>query len=370
MKKFKSFIIVCMFVLTCFHVDNIYAATGTLEKKMMKQTRDELLSDPDFCSDYDKVAELVLDSYMTSTRRVIKAPKEILDRLFDRTLLSDAFAASSDKTYNLNNIIDSMAVSVLSYADDYAMLFVDGVTYNDSLKIDYEDYYQSILNNIDIKNMSDYDKVYYIDKYVRNSFDYLDTSNSSLQFPTLSSAANNRGFICGNYAAMMKALLNRAGVNCIIVFGTSDNVEHAWNLVKIDSKWYWLDTTWNDVSDSDEYLLKGNSLFLETHDIPESYMASLRKYNISDSDCDSKLSKPMISGISISNKKILYVDYQFDDSDYCYMYLDDKQITNNKKVNVKNNSEIRIKFIRSGRKSIEYKYQVIKVGKSYKLVKL
>ena len=48
--------------------------------------------------------------------------------------------------------------------------------------------------------------------------------------------------VCGS----IKTLLNRAGIDCSIVIGTSKGGGHAWNIVRIDGEYYHLDTTYND----------------------------------------------------------------------------------------------------------------------------
>lgn len=51
--------------------------------------------------------------------------------------------------------------------------------------------------------------------------------------------------VCQAYAALTYKLLKAAGISNYYVTGFTDE-EHAWNLVKVDGKWYHLDTTWND----------------------------------------------------------------------------------------------------------------------------
>ena len=50
--------------------------------------------------------------------------------------------------------------------------------------------------------------------------------------------------VCQGYALAYKLLLNRAGIECYMV--TSDEMNHAWNLVKLDGQYYQVDTTWDD----------------------------------------------------------------------------------------------------------------------------
>ena len=48
------------------------------------------------------------------------------------------------------------------------------------------------------------------------------------------------------YAGATKYLLDRAGVDCIWVTGTGGGGPHAWNIVKCDGQYYYVDTTWGD----------------------------------------------------------------------------------------------------------------------------
>ncbi len=53
---------------------------------------------------------------------------------------------------------------------------------------------------------------------------------------------NNRA-VCDGFTKTMQILLDRKGIESIIVMGTLDNEAHAWNLVKLDDSWYHLDVT-------------------------------------------------------------------------------------------------------------------------------
>lgn len=61
--------------------------------------------------------------------------------------------------------------------------------------------------------------------------------------------------VCTGYAEAAKILLNRAGIECLIVTGTGDDGRmqgfHAWNMVRIDNQWYHLDVTWDDPDQGD-----------------------------------------------------------------------------------------------------------------------
>ncbi|MBQ8797074.1 MAG: hypothetical protein IJZ56_02640 [Oscillospiraceae bacterium] len=52
--------------------------------------------------------------------------------------------------------------------------------------------------------------------------------------------------VCAGYARAYQDLMLRAGIDCRYV--VSEAMDHAWNLVDIDGKWYHVDLTWDDPS--------------------------------------------------------------------------------------------------------------------------
>lgn len=54
--------------------------------------------------------------------------------------------------------------------------------------------------------------------------------------------------VCEGYAKTFKMFMDIAGIDCIIVTGTagSNNVSHAWNMVKLGDDWYHVDVTFDD----------------------------------------------------------------------------------------------------------------------------
>lgn len=50
--------------------------------------------------------------------------------------------------------------------------------------------------------------------------------------------------VCQGYSLAYKDLMNRVNIPCQIV--TSDSANHAWNLLKLDGNYYYVDTTWDD----------------------------------------------------------------------------------------------------------------------------
>lgn len=73
----------------------------------------------------------------------------------------------------------------------------------------------------------------------------------------------NGDAVCQGYALAYKYLLNRAGIQAILI--SSNALNHAWNLVELNGKWYHVDVTWDDpVPDFSGQCSHEN--FLRSHD--------------------------------------------------------------------------------------------------------
>lgn len=67
--------------------------------------------------------------------------------------------------------------------------------------------------------------------------------------------------VCEGYARAMQYLLQRCGVECAEAAGDlcrENGGAHAWNIVKIDGDYYYLDTTWDDSSDTVQTVKKAD----------------------------------------------------------------------------------------------------------------
>lgn len=63
----------------------------------------------------------------------------------------------------------------------------------------------------------------------------------------------NKRAICDGYAAAYKFLCEQAGLECYDVDGTTKVEKHAWNKVKIDGYWFWVDPTWDGSYDTNSH---------------------------------------------------------------------------------------------------------------------
>jgi len=92
------------------------------------------------------------------------------------------------------------------------------------------------------KGMNDYQKVKAVHDWVLTHVAYDQTLVKHSAYDALASGST----VCQGYASLTYLLLKDAGVTVRIAEGTVPTGAHTWNLVKLDGKWYHLDTTFDD----------------------------------------------------------------------------------------------------------------------------
>lgn len=110
---------------------------------------------------------------------------------------------------------------------------------------------EEILSKIIKPNYNDFDKVKAVHDYLVLNVEYdLDVYNNINKDPmsyTIYGTVFNGIATCDGYARTVKSMLSKLGIESHYVTGYVENGGyHAWNLVKVDNPYYYLDATWND----------------------------------------------------------------------------------------------------------------------------
>ncbi len=139
-----------------------------------------------------------------------------------------------------------------------------------------------IIPRIISPNMTDYEKELAIHDYIVTNceYGYVDYSND-YAYRAYGVLVQGKA-VCNGYAEAMALLLNCVGIENEIMTGWANGELHAWNRVKLDGKWYQVDSTWDDPI-PDRGSFAGHEFFNVTDDI----MDDTHEWTFSDYDsCD------------------------------------------------------------------------------------
>ena len=163
-------------------------------------------------------------------------------------------------TKNLEKQLKQAVYNALD-ADPYTKYIVDRYVYSwrgttGSAKITLQVHYREtaqqtayvrqrvkeILKQLIEPGMNALQKIQAIHDYVVVNLKY----DTDLQKYTAYEGLKTGEAVCQGYALLTYELLKEAGIENRLVEGTAGDQLHAWNLVRLDNRWYHLDTTWDD----------------------------------------------------------------------------------------------------------------------------
>ncbi|MCR5556801.1 MAG: hypothetical protein K6F75_04470 [Butyrivibrio sp.] len=249
-------------------------------------------ADTRFSSSYKQLTESELNDEMKAARENAGITDEGLERLrqAQQGLYAYERLTSSGKTLYVEilAILQSMSENVpvsttssdaLDLVFNYVMIdhpeifYVDGYRYtnytiddvvtkmsfsgNYTCSIEEAGRRQSLINQAVNECLAgapsstdDYYAIKYVYEYLIQNTEY-DASNPDNQ--NICSVFIDKRSVCNGYAKAAQYLLNKLGIQCLLVTGTVDtkkarNVRHAWNMVLCNDTYYHFDATWGDSS--------------------------------------------------------------------------------------------------------------------------
>ena len=156
-----------------------------------------------------------------------------------------SISVNSNKGYDLNIFYDVSYLSSLEQEE----------------KVDEE--VSNLLKSLDLSNKTDYQKVKAIYDYICSNVTYdhdnLNDKSYSLKY-TAYAALINKTAVCQGYASLFYRLALDAGVDTRVISGEAGG-PHAWNIVKLNGKYYNLDSTWDAGRSTYAYFLKNTNDF-------------------------------------------------------------------------------------------------------------
>ena len=138
---------------------------------------------------------------------------------------------------------------------------------------------KKILDSEITDTMSDYEKELALHDYLVTHCKYSENAkqDSESDIYRAYGALVNQDAVCNGYAEALQLLFMCAGIRSEFVVGTADGIDHAWNLVELDGKWYHLDATWDDPKPD-----QGENILHPYFNVPDALIAESHTWNRED----------------------------------------------------------------------------------------
>lgn len=220
-----------------------------LPEQVLSQTDEKLREEQSDCYAFGKLSEEEQEVYLEILEALVDFRENVRLSTCDKELISRVFQCV------LNDHPEIFYVEGYSYTEYTLGNLLKKITFTGSYRFSPEevaekqrqidDYVNQCLAGMP-EDADEYGKVKYIYEYLIHHTDYDAAAKDS---QNICSVFLEHKSVCQGYAKATQYLLNRAGIFATLVLGRVVGGEgHAWNLVRIDGAYYYLDTTWGDAS--------------------------------------------------------------------------------------------------------------------------
>ena len=239
-------------------------------KKKLDSSNDEQLfgsSTGQYFSDYDS-AVLYLRKQMVSRETEINLnfPESWFDSHKDELywdLLYDAMKCDESSTGQEGDaLLYGYAGCNVSYSTAGYIKYTMSYHSNAEQEEKLTEAVAMAMTELQLNGLSEAKKITKIHDYICNHVDY-EYNSKEEQIYTAYGALCTGKAVCQGYAVLFYRLCKEAGLSVRIISGTGNGGPHAWNIVRIGSKYYNVDCTWDgqDAATYNEFLLKSEADF-------------------------------------------------------------------------------------------------------------
>ena len=135
---------------------------------------------------------------------------------------------------------DTNEILYIEFAPNYTMTKEEKDIYQTDIDTEVDNILASLSQDAD-----DYEKIKYFYETLIKTVAY---DKDSAHNQNIISVFLNKSTVCKGYTNAMQYLLSKVDIPCTIVTGLANGESHAWNLVKLDGDYYYVDTTWGNPS--------------------------------------------------------------------------------------------------------------------------
>ena len=241
-------------------------------KKQLDSSNDEQLfgaSTGQYFSDYDSAVSYIRKQMVSrETEITLNFPASWFDSHKDELywdLLYDAMKCDESSTgQDGDALIYGFGGCRLSYSDagyiQYTMSYHSDAEQEAKLTAAVAE----AMTTLQLNGLSEAKKIIKIHDYICNHVDYAYNSTEEQIYTAYGALCTGKA-VCQGYAVLFYRLCKEAGLSVRIISGTGNGGAHAWNIVRIGSKYYNVDCTWDgqDAATYNEFLLKSEADFTD-----------------------------------------------------------------------------------------------------------
>ncbi|MBQ1352326.1 MAG: S-layer homology domain-containing protein [Oscillospiraceae bacterium] len=181
-----------------------------------------------------------------------------------QTLLDEVYAvpsARSDAQDYLKYSCEKLSVKISYNAEKCVFHFTISYFTDAQQEAYVAQRVKEIIRELNVANKSDLEKVIAVHSYICSHFQYDNTLRRYSAYDGLYSSR----MVCQGYALLFYRMMRELNVPVRIISGKGGGEDHAWNIVRLNGKWYNVDETWDtsatESTVSMAYFLKNASDF-------------------------------------------------------------------------------------------------------------
>lgn len=201
--------------------------------------------------EYDKyyIDEDIKDYANPTNKDAYQKIYDAVDKI-EKTVDVSTFEIDDKEAENLGNAILDRATYEFFYLKNiefnkekksFEFQYWTDKSKTDAMKLEFDKKIEHVVNDIVKPEPSDIEKEFRLFEYLSEYSQY-ENSENVLNSGVYGILVNGKG-ICGDYANTIKYILNQVGLECHIVTVKTDFMFHAFNEVKIDGKYYYVDAS-------------------------------------------------------------------------------------------------------------------------------
>ena len=239
-------------------------------KKKLDSSNDEQLfgaSTGQYFSDYDSAVSYIRKQMVSrETEITLNFPASWFDSHKDGLyydLLYDAMKCDDSSTGQEGDaLLYGYAGCNISYSTAGYIKYTMAYHSNAEQEAKLTEAVAAAMAKLQLNGLSEAKKITKIHDYICNHVDY-EYNSKEEQIYTAYGALCTGKAVCQGYAVLFYRLCKEAGLSVRIISGTGNGGPHAWNIVRIGSKYYNVDCTWDgqDAATYNEFLLKSEADF-------------------------------------------------------------------------------------------------------------